>query len=61
MRKEKEATKSVGQIALSFDKTTSWRAKGGGGEGEGRREGGKKCEAKLVIKKTNHNGKCLKD
>lgn len=58
MRKEKEATKSVGQIALSFDKTTSWRAKGGGGEGEGK---GEKCEAKLVIKKTNHNGKCLKD
>lgn len=41
MRKEKEATKSVGQIALSFDKTTSWRAKGGGGEREGWREGGK--------------------
>lgn len=41
MRKEKEATKSVGQIALSFDKTTSWRAKGGRGEGEERREGEK--------------------
>lgn len=51
MRKEKEATKSVGQIALSFDKTTSWRAKGGEGEGGKRREGGKNAKRNSLLRK----------